>query len=129
MIKNVPPLRFAIAVGLVATAAPFASAMSGSAVAQCSQQARTLKAQKVAATDLKTERDALVEEVEAAGEAWDVAEATRLFGDAEAQKADAAKAEYDALKAELISLEAKLQEKVSDLNAGVAAYNEACATN
>lgn len=129
MIKIVTPLRFAMAAGVLASVAPFASALSGSAMADCRTQAKTLKAQQASAAKLKGERDALAEEVEAAGETWEAAEETRLFGAEEARKADEAKAAYEALKADLVTLETKLQAKVSDLNSGVAAYNQNCATD
>lgn len=96
--------------------------------ASCHSQAKAIKAGQKAAKALKAERDALLEEVEVAGDEWEAAEDTRLFGAEEASKADAAKRDYDALKAELVSVEEDLQGRVSDLNADVAAYNKRCAT-
>lgn len=106
-----------------------AMAPSAQALASCSSQAQTIKAGQKQAKALQAEREALLENVELAGDEWESAEASRLFGDAEAAKADEAKATYETLKAELLDVEYDLQGQVSDLNAAVATYNTRCATN
>lgn len=129
MTERPAPFRFAVSlVALAALSTPFASALSSGAVANCSAQARSLKAQQTATTELQAKRDALAADVEVAGEEWDAAEATRLFGDAETAKANEAKAAYEALKADFVTVEAELHDKAAKLNAGVAAFNETCAT-
>ena len=104
-------------------AAPLAEASSG-----CQSQARSIQSGQEEARVLEAERETLLEEVEAAGDEWEAAEATRNFGETEAAKADAAKQTYEALKADLISLEETLQEQVSELNAAVSTFNDRCAT-
>lgn len=73
-------------------------------------------------------REALVEKVEAAGDAWEAAEALRNFGKAQAAEADSTKMAYDMLKAELMRKEMVLQSAVGMLNGDVADYNAMCAT-
>ncbi len=109
-------------------AAPHASAHSASTRAECQAQAKTIKAEQSKLKTLTAKRDEMLEEVEAAGETWEAAEVTRLFGDEEAAKADAAKQDYEALKAELRETEKTLQTRAADMNADVAAYNKQCAT-
>jgi len=94
----------------------------------CSSQARSIKELRAEAASLKADRDALVVEVEAAGDAWEDAEATRLFSPDHAARAGLALDAYEDLKAELETLEGELQDTVSDVNSRVSRYNTTCAT-
>ncbi len=103
--------------------APVAMAQS------CSEQAASLQAQQVEAQAIAEARVTLVDEVEAAGDAWDDVEIHRLASKAHAAKADEAKLAYEALKADLFEKESSLQLLVASLNKDVAAYNTKCVTN
>ena len=100
--------------------APTVSAQS------CSQQAAQLQERQVAAQELADARLALVDDVEAAGDAWENAEAMRNFGAEQAAEADLTKTAYDTLKADLTDKEMALQTLVISLNDAVAAYNSKC---
>lgn len=71
-------------------------------------------------------RDTLLIGVEDAGDAWEAAEAVRLFSPTHAADADTKRATYDALKQDLMRLEMALQSSVSMINSDVAAYNGRC---
>lgn len=108
---------------LFVIAAPSVSAQT------CSQQAAQLQERQVAAQELADARGSLVDDVEAAGDAWENAEALRNFGAEQAAEADATKATYDALKADLLEKETSLQGLVVSLNEQVTAYNSKCVRN
>ena len=95
----------------------------------CSQQAAQLQERQVAAQELADARLTLVEDVEAAGDAWENAEALRNFSAEQAAEADATKAAYESLKADLLEKEASLQGLVLSLNDQVTAYNTKCVRN
>ncbi|WP_084419249.1 hypothetical protein [Henriciella litoralis] len=124
MIKLVSHFRFA-ALGIVIAALAAPSALAAS---DCSQMARTIKSGQASAKAMAADRDELLLEVEAAGDAWEDQEALRNFSASHAAEADAARAEYEALKAELVSLEDDLQARLSRLNRDAANYNRTCAT-
>lgn len=98
--------------------APTASALT------CSQQASALQKQQAKAQKLAEARLTLVDEVEAAGDTWQEAEAMRNYG--QAASADEAKLTYETLKSDLMDKEASLQTLVASLNEDVAAYNAKC---
>ena len=100
---------------------PNASALS------CAEQAADLQNRQVKAQKIAEARLELVEEVEAAGDAWDDVEIHRLASEGHAAMADEAKAVYEELKADLYEKEVSLQNLVASLNQDVAAYNESCA--
>jgi len=110
-------------VAIVILAAPGAIAQS------CSHQAGQLQERQTEAQQIAETRLTLVDEVEAAGDAWENAEAMRHFGSKEADEANATKTEYEALKASLMQKEATLQALVVTLNDQVAAYNTKCVRN
>ena len=95
----------------------------------CSQHAAQLQERQVAAQELADARVTLVDEVEAAGDAWENAEALRNFGTEQAAEADATKVAYETLKAELFEKETALQGMVVSLNEEVSAYNTKCVRN
>ena len=105
------------------SAAPMAAAQS------CSQQAAQLQERQVAAQELADARLTLVDQVEAAGDAWENAEALRNFGEEQAAEADATKVAYETLKADLLDKESSLQGLVFSLNEQVTAYNTKCVRN
>lgn len=109
----------ALAVMAVMTA-PLALAQS------CNQRAADLQQRQTAAQKLADTRLTLVEDVEAAGDAWENAEAMRNFSEAQADEADATKIEYETLKADLLQKELSLQALLVSLNEEVAAYNASC---
>ena len=106
---------------IVVLAIPHASALS------CAEQAADLQARQAKAQKTAEARLALVEEVEAAGDAWENAEALRNFGEEQALEADTTKVAYEGLKSDLFEKEVALQNLVVSLNQDVAAYNESCA--
>eukprot|EP00521_Asterionellopsis_glacialis_P021384 CAMPEP_0195320638 /NCGR_PEP_ID=MMETSP0708-20121125/6197_1 /TAXON_ID=33640 /ORGANISM="Asterionellopsis glacialis, Strain CCMP134" /LENGTH=118 /DNA_ID=CAMNT_0040387035 /DNA_START=24 /DNA_END=380 /DNA_ORIENTATION=+ len=101
----------------------------GALAQSCSQQAAQLQDQQSEAQQIAETRLSLVDEVEAAGDAWENAEAMRHFGAEEAEEANATKMEYEALKTSLMQKEATLQALVVTLNDQVAAYNTKCVRN
>ncbi|MEM7329528.1 MAG: hypothetical protein AAF437_12365 [Pseudomonadota bacterium] len=105
---------------MVIATAPAASALT------CAEQAADLQKQQVKAQKIADARLALVDQVEAAGDAWENAEAMRNFSKDQAAEADATKVAYDALKSDLMVKEQSLQSLVISLNQGVTAYNERC---
>ena len=110
------------AAGFTLIALPVASASTS-----CSSQARTIKELRAEAVSLQADRDALLIEVEDAGDVWEEAEATRLFSTEHAARADIALDDYEGLKSDLEALEADLQDTVSDVNSRVTRYNSTCA--
>ncbi|GAB5456584.1 MAG: hypothetical protein Hens2KO_28130 [Henriciella sp.] len=106
---------------IVVLAIPHASALS------CSEQAADLQTRQAKAQKIAEARLVLVEEVEAAGDAWENAEAMRNFGEDQAVEADSTKIAYEGLKSDLFEKEVSLQNLVVSLNQDVAAYNESCA--
>lgn len=106
---------------IVVLAMPQASALS------CSEQAADLQNRQAKAQKIAEARLVLVEEVEAAGDAWENAEAMRNFGEDQAVEADSTKVAYEGLKSDLFEKEVALQNLVVSLNQDVAAYNESCA--
>ncbi|MFN3214410.1 MAG: hypothetical protein ACE37M_14995 [Henriciella sp.] len=108
---------------LTVFAAPMASAQS------CAKQAASLQEKQAEAQSLAEARLTLVDEVEAAGDAWENAEAMRNFGEAQAIEADTTKTAYDTLKADLFEKESSLQLLVANLNKDVQTYNQRCVTD
>ena len=108
---------------MILLTAPTASALS------CSQQAAQLQERQTAAQDLAETRSTLAEDVEAAGDAWENAEAMRNFSAEQAAEADATKATYETLKADLMQQETSLQTLVVSLNQEVTDYNKKCVRN
>ena len=106
---------------IVVLAIPHASALS------CAEQAADLQTRQAKAQKTAEARLALVEEVEAAGDAWENAEALRNFGEKQALEAATTKPAYEGLKSDLFEKEVALQNLVVSLNQDVAVYNETCA--
>lgn len=106
---------------MILMASPTASALT------CAEQAADLQKQQAKAQEIADARIALADEVEAAGDAWESAEAMRNFSQDQAAEADATKVAYDSLKADLMVKEQSLQTLVVSLNQDVAAYNQRCA--
>jgi hypothetical protein len=111
---------FIALVSIAAFTAPIGHAQS------CADQSAELQEKQSEAQEIAAARLTLLEEVEAAGDAWEDLEVHRLVSDGHAQTADEAKAKYNALKASLLQKEADLQGLVVTLNDGVAAYNQKC---
>ncbi|MEL6861223.1 MAG: hypothetical protein AAGL11_05235 [Pseudomonadota bacterium] len=105
---------------LFVIAAPTASALS------CAEQAAALQDRQMEAQEIADARLALVDEVEAAGDAWEDVEIHRLASAGHAATADEAKAVYEGLKADLFEKESSLQTLVLALNDEVADYNQRC---
>lgn len=114
---------------LSALAAMFVFLAPGASALSCAQQASELQSQQVQAQEIAETRLALVDQVEAAGEAWEDVEIHRLASAGHADVADQAKAEYEALKADLMAKEHALQAMVVTLNNDVSAYNQRCVTD
>ncbi|MEL6724588.1 MAG: hypothetical protein AAGH90_06740 [Pseudomonadota bacterium] len=107
-------------VALFVVAAPMAHAQS------CAAKAASLLERQTEAKALADARLDLVDAVEAAGDAWENAEAMRHFSSKDANEADATKIKYETLKADLMDKEVSLQALVMTLNEEVAAYNATC---
>ena len=103
--------------------APSASALT------CAEQAADIQNRQVKAQAVAEARLELVDEVEAAGDAWEDVEIHRLASAGHAATADEAKAVYETLKADLFEKESSLQTLVVSLNEDVAAYNQRCVTD
>ena len=114
---------------LSALAAIAIFAAPGAMAQSCTQQAAQLQDRQTEAQQIAEMRLSLVDDVEAAGDAWENAEAMRNFGSQEAEEANATKLEYETLKADLMQKEATLQALVVTLNDQVAAYNTKCVRN
>ena len=114
---------------LSALAAIAVLAAPGALAQSCAQQAAQLQDHQTEAHQIAETRLSLVDDVEAAGDAWENAEAMRNFGSKEAEEANATKLEYETLKATLMQKEATLQALVVTLNDQVAAYNTKCVRN
>lgn len=122
--KYLLPMASALALVSTATAAPNAFAYES-----CSKQAALIETARQAALELKAERNAVVPELEAAGDAWEDAQTVRNFSADHAMRADQAKVAYDASNSKLRSIEAELQEAVASVNERVSVYNTQCATD
>lgn len=123
MMKPIPFLgMIAIAATMIAPSA-FALSAKG-----CNAAAKTLTSDQAKAKKMVAEREALVQEVEDAGDTWEDAEALRLFSPDQAAQADAARVTYESLKADLMADEAELQSFVAGLNQRANDYNRTCAT-
>ena len=107
-------------VAIVVFTVPSASALT------CAQQAADLQNRQSEVQKVADARLALVDELEAAGDAWENAEAMRNFGADQAAQADTTKVAYDALKADLMAKEQSLQAMVVAINDDVAAYTKRC---
>ena len=112
-----------LALAIAAIAAPGALAASG-----CSEKASAIKAGQASAKSMAADRDELLLDVEAAGDAWEDAEVVRNFSASHGARADLARSEYEGLKADLASREEELQTRLASLNNDVANYNRTCAT-
>jgi len=105
---------------IVFFSAPSASAMG------CAEQARDLQNRQVEVQEIADARLALVDEVEAAGDAWEDVEVHRLASAGHAQVADDAKLKYETLKSDLMQKEVALQAMVVSINDDVADYTKRC---
>lgn len=117
-------LIFAAVVCSFAVAAP-SSAQS----AKCVVMQKTLLPQGEELKAKKATRDALAEDVELLGEAWENQEATRSFGTIEAKKSDDALAAYSVKKEELMMLDQGLQALIAQYNHSIAEFNRSCASD
>lgn len=124
MKRTIFALSAITALSVVAT--PIAAALTSSQVKECKAMGADLQARQVKAQKLADERLALVDEVEAAGEAWEDVEIHRRASAGHAAKADEAKAVYNGLKTTLMAKEVTLQDLVASLNGEVASYNRKC---
>lgn len=127
MIKTVSSL--ALTAALFSVAIPAASALTSKQVQQCNTMGKSLQVRQAEAQKKVKAREALVAEVEAAGESWEDVEIHRLASAGHAATADAAKTKYDTLKADLMKQEMALQSLVGQINEDVAAYNGLCVTD
>ena len=104
------------------------AALPASASTDCEAQAESLRAAQEDVVERQSARDALVGQVEEAGEEWQSAESMRLFSEAHAREAMVTKKDYEALKAELAAMDEDLQADAASVNAQVEAFNATCAT-
>lgn len=109
-----------VVAAMIILVAPTASALT------CAEQAADLQTRQIKAQKIADARIALLDEVEAAGDVWENAEAMRNFSKDQAAEADATKVAYDTLKSDLMQKEQSLQTLVISLNEDVVAYNERC---
>ncbi len=116
-----------LVVGLGSTGS--AQAMSAKEMARCKALGKALPAQQV---DIKTAtetRDALAEQVETLGVAWDDVEVHRMVSAEHAQRADDAEVSYTQAKTELLKVETALQADLEVFNKDVALFNTRCVTS
>ena len=124
MMKPVSVLS--VLVVMAGLSVPTASALSASEAKACRAMGASLQVRQTETKTLSSEREAMLEALEIAGEEWDAAEVMRDFGAQQAKDADALKASYDGLKTDLMKTEMALQSAVSMINGDVAAYNVRC---
>ena len=114
--------------GSVLVAACCLTSLPAAATTDCQAQADKLRKAQADIVAQQAARDALLSDVEEAGETWQAAEQTRLFSEAHARDAIAAKSAYDGLKADLAALEDDLQSNAASVNAQIETFNANCAT-
>ena len=105
-----------------------ASALTAKEAKACQAMAATFGPKKADFDGLVTRRDALVIEVEEAGDVWEAAEALRNFSAGHAAEADAKKTVYDEAVKEFDRVEQAYRVTGAQLNEDFAAYNAKCAT-
>ncbi len=106
---------------------PAASALTSQEIRACNAMRASIEVRQQEAGESVETRTKMTEEVELAGDAWEEAEALRLFSETHAADADAKKMAYETLKGDLMSFEMALQSQVAVLNADAADYKESCA--
>ncbi len=116
-----------LTLAVVSLAAPQASALSQKDVRACNALAAKAKSLRGDVEALKSERDALADEAERAGERWEEAETHRNASARHGATADRAKAEWQAAKQATFDAETKLQARVAALNETGAKFNSRCA--
>ena len=104
-----------------------ASALTAQEAKACQAMAASFAPKKVEFDGLVTRRDALVIEVEEAGDVWEAAEALRNFSAGHAAEADAKKATYDEAVKQFDGVEQAYRVTGAQLNEDFAAYNAKCA--
>ncbi len=113
-------------VGLGSTGS--AQAMSAKEMARCKALGKTLPVQQVEIKTATEKRDALADQVETLGVAWDDVEVHRMVSATHAQRADKAEVIYAHAKTELVDLDTGLQADLDVFNKDVAAFNTRCVT-
>lgn len=106
--------------------APMASALTQAQIRECQALAQSLGPDKATLEVKVAERDALAAKAEAAGEAWENAEAVRNFGAENAAAADALRLSFDEKKAAFESVESDLFERSSKFNKDTSRFNYLC---
>ncbi len=114
------------AASLAALVAPDALALTESEARRCQTLAAGFEKKRQDIEIAQAERDAAVVTAEDAGEAWENAEAERLFGEPQAAAADAAKAAYDDAKAAHQIAEARLFDLANAFQRDAAFFNQTC---
>ena len=124
MIKTLSLISLMAGIALI-PAAP-ASAMTAQQARECRAMSVSIQTRQKEAQTRSDARSVLLEQVETAGDAWEEAEALRLFSDEHAADADAKRADYEGLKADLLREETSLQSDVAIINSDLAAYRSRC---
>lgn len=120
--------QIAISAFLLAAIAPVASAqMTTAQVERCQMLGQTFDIKKANVATATEKRDALAADAEAKGEAWENAEALRLFSADKAAVADAAKAAFDEARKAFNFANMALRSQTRMLQQDSAVYNAACA--
>lgn len=109
-------------------AVPAASALTQAQIRECQALSKSIGPTKAALEEQVSERDALAEDTEAAGEAWENAENVRTISSERAATADRLKAIYEDYKDRLNTFEADLFDDSQKLNKDLLRFNTLCVT-
>ncbi len=121
------PRPFLLAFLVFGLVAMPAAALKPSAAGTCRTMAGELAHAQEKIVGLKADRDALAQDAETAGAAWEDSEVHRLISDRHAARANTDQAAFEAAKSALAEAEAQLQANVSSYNQSAADYNARCA--
>ena len=116
-----------LALGFV-LAIPAASALTQAQLRECQALSKSIGPATASLEEKNLERDALAEETEAAGEAWENAENIRTLSADKAAIADSLKATYEDFKDRLNTFEGELFDSSQKLNKDVFRFNTLCVT-
>lgn len=106
--------------------APAATALTQDEVNQCNALASSFAPRKAEFDDKSALRDTLATKAEEAGDAWEDAEALRLFSAEHTQAANTAEAEYLEAKAAFETAESEVRALGAALNEDFTIFNTKC---
>lgn len=105
---------------------PAASALTAAQISKCNKTAAGIQKRQASVKADVAKRDEMLDQVEAAGDAWEEVEGLKMLKTSYAEEAVQKEAAYKDLKAELQTFEISLQQRADQLNSEVAAYQRSC---